>query len=318
MNTKKLTINVSPHVLSPVDTRSMMKDVLIALIPAILAGLYFFRIAAAGVILSSVAGCLLTEYALQKTRGKKIKINDFSALLTGILLAMVLPPALPLWMAFLGGIFAISLGKEIFGGLGHNIFNPALLARAFLMAAFPVALTTWVKPITLDAVTTATPLGLEKFDHVRTTPAALFFGKVGGSLGETSAVALILGGAYLLFKKVIDYRIPAGYIGTVIIFSMITHEAAPDKFAPAVFHLLAGGLLIGAIFMATDPVTSPVTAKGRWIFGAGCGLITMIIRTWGGLPEGVMYSILLMNAVTPLINKMARPKRFGVRKRKKW
>ncbi|MBL7073252.1 MAG: RnfABCDGE type electron transport complex subunit D [Candidatus Omnitrophica bacterium] len=317
MNTKKLTINVSPHVLSPVDSRSMMKDVIKALIPALAAALYFFRLAALGVIVSSVAGCLVAEYALQKWRGKKIRINDLSALLTGILLAMVLPPALPVWMAFLGGVFAISLGKEIFGGVGHNIFNPALLARAFLMAAFPVALTTWVKPITLDAVTTATPLGLEKFDHIITSPVTLFFGKIGGSLGETSAVALILGGIYLLLKKVIDYRIPAAYMGTVILFSLIAREIAPDKFAPPMFHLLAGGLLIGAIFMATDPVTSPVTAKGRWIFGAGCGLITMIIRTWGGLPEGVMYSILLMNALTPIVNKMSRPKRFGVRKRKK-
>ena len=317
MNQKKLTINMSPHVLSPVDTRYMMKAVIKALIPALLSGLYFFRMQALGVIAGAIGGCLLTEYVIQKTRREKIRINDYSALLTGILLAMVLPPSLPLWMAFLGGVFAISLGKEIFGGLGHNIFNPALLARAFLMAAFPVALTTWIKPISLDAVTTATPLGLEKFDHIITPPAALFFGQVGGSLGETSALALILGGVYLLYKKIVDYRIPAAYIGTVILLSMITQEGAPDKFAPAMFHVLAGGLLLGAIFMATDPVTSPVTAKGRWIFGAGCGVITMIIRWWGGLPEGVMYSILLMNAVTPLINKMARPKRFGARKAEK-
>jgi len=317
MKPEKLTINVSPHIYSPLDTRGMMKSVLIALLPALAASLYFFRWQAFGVIVSSVIGCVLTEYVLQKTRKKKVTINDYSACLTGMLLAMVLPPSIPLWMAFLGGIFAVSLGKEIFGGLGHNIFNPALLARAFLMAAFPVVLTTWVNPFTLDAVTTATPLGLAKFDHVITPYMPLFLGKVAGSIGETSALALILGGVYLLYKKIIDYRIPAGYMGTVVIFSLVTYLIAPDKFSPPVFHILAGGLLIGAIFMATDPVTSPVTAKGRWIFGAGCGIVTMIIRLWGGLPEGVMYSILLMNALTPLINKMARPRRFGAGANKK-
>ena len=309
---KKLTINVSPHIVSPIDTRFMMRGVLKALIPAVIASLIFFRWRAFGVILASVAGCVITEYIIQKTRGAEVKLDDLSAVVTGILLAMVLPPALPSWMAFLGGIFAVSLGKEIFGGLGHNIFNPALLARAFLMAAFPVALTTWSQPFTLDAITTATPLGLAKFGHVATSYTSLLVGNIGGSLGETSALALLLGLGYLLYKRIIDYRIPLAYIGTVAVFATVMYIVAPEKVVQPLFYVLAGGLLIGAAFMATDPVTSPVTAGGRWVFGAGCGLITMTIRLWGGLPEGVMYSILLMNAATPLINRATRPKRFGV------
>jgi electron transport complex protein RnfD len=309
---RRLTIGISPHIYSPVDTRYMMKAVVIALIPAASAALWFFRWKAFAVIAVSVAGCLVAEYLLQRLRKRKICINDYSSLVTGMLLALVLPPAIPLWMAFLGGVFAVAFGKEIFGGLGHNIFNPALLSRAFLMAAFPVALTTWSHPITLDAVTTATPLGLAKFDHVMTGYAPLFFGNVGGCIGETSALALLIGFVYLLQKKVIDYRIPAAYIATVFILAAVLYFTSPEKYMPPLFHILAGGLLIGAIFMATDPVTSPVTQKGRWIFGAGCGIITMIIRIWGGLPEGVMYSILFMNACTPIIDRIARPRRFGV------
>lgn len=308
---KRLTISVSPHIVAPIDTRYMMKGVVIALVPALVASIWFFRGRAVAVILASLAGCLVTEYLLQRTRKRKIRLDDFSGIVTGLLLAMVLPPAIPLWMAFLGGVFAIALGKEIFGGIGHNIFNPALLSRAFLMAAFPVALTTWSNPITLDAVTTATPLGLAKFDKVMTAYGPLFFGNVGGCIGETSALALLAGMVYLFHKKIIDYRIPLAYAVTVFVFAGILHLIAPAKFMPPLFHVLAGGLLIGAIFMATDPVTSPVTSRGRLIFGIGCGIITMIIRVWGGLPEGVMYSILLMNACTPILNKMTRPKRYG-------
>lgn len=313
----KLTINISPHVFTPVDTTSLMKGVLKALIPAIAASLYFFRMQALGVIIASVAGCVITELLFQILRKKPIAIGDYSALLTGVLLALVLPPALPLWMAFLGGVFAISLGKEVFGGLGHNIFNPALLARAFLMAAFPVALTTWNSPITLDAMTTATPLGLAKFSHASTAYLPLLFGNVGGCIGETSALALIIGFVYMLYRKIIDYRIPVAYMATVAVFALITRLIAPGEYMGPLFHVLAGGLLIGAAFMATDPVTSPVTSKGRWIFGIGCGIITMVIRLWGGLPEGVMYSILLMNACTPLINRVTKERRFGVVRNKK-
>ncbi|MCK4851733.1 MAG: RnfABCDGE type electron transport complex subunit D [Candidatus Omnitrophica bacterium] len=311
---KKLTINVSPHIVSAMDTRYMMKGVVKALIPVLMASLWFFRWQAFGVILAAVAGSVLTEYSLQKIRNRRICTGDYSALVTGLLLAMVLPPSIPLWMAFLGGVFAIGMGKEIFGGLGFNIFNPALLARAFLMSAFPIALTSWIRPVTLDAVTTATPLGLAKFNHVLTPYASLFFGNVAGSLGEGSALAILPGLVYLLYRKIIDYRIPAAYAVTVAVFSGAAYLIAPEKFMPPLFHVLAGGFLLGAVFMATDPVTSPVTKKGRWIFGIGCGLITMTIRLWGGLPEGVMYSILLMEACTPLINRIARPVRYGTGK----
>ncbi len=307
----KLALSVSPHIVSPMDTRFMMKGVVKALIPAIIASLYFFRWKAAGVMLVSLAGCVITEYLFQKLRKRKVKINDFSAVVTGLLLAMVLPPAIPLWMAFLGGVFAVALGKELFGGLGQNVFNPALLARAFLMAAFPVALTTWTHPITLDAMTGATPLGVAKFDHIMTPYLSLFIGNIGGSIGETSALAILLGLVYLLYNKIIDYRIPVAFIGTVALFGTVLYLIAPQKYMSPLFYVLAGGLLLGAVFMATDPVTTPVTAKGRWIFGIGCGVITMLIRLWGGLPEGVMYSILFMNAFTPLINRISRPGRFG-------
>jgi electron transport complex protein RnfD len=314
---KKLTITSSPHVFTSLDTREMMKGVVKALIPVVAASLFFFRWQAFWVILMSVAGCVFAEYFLQKVRRRKVAISDFSGVLSGLLLALVLPPSTPLWMAFLGGVIAVGLGKEVFGGLGHNIFNPALLSRAFLMAAFPVAMTTWVKPFTLDTITTATPLGLAKFDGTLTSYSSLFIGNVGGCIGETSALAIILGGIYLLYKKIIDYRIPLAYIATVAAFSGIMHMISPGKYSPVMFHVLAGGLLIGAVFMATDPVTSPVTKKGRWIFGVGCGLVTMIIRVWGGLPEGVMYSILFMNALTPLVDRMARPRRYGLVKGKR-
>jgi Na+-translocating ferredoxin:NAD+ oxidoreductase subunit D len=308
----KLTINVSPHVFSSLDTGGIMKGVLKALLPAVAASIYFYRWNAFWVIIAAVAGCVVTEYLLQRLRRRKVTVSDMSAVITGTLLALVLPPATPLWMSFLGGVFAVALGKEIFGGLGKNVFNPALLARAFLMAAFPVTMTTWNSPVTLDAITTATPLGLAKFEHVSTPYMHLFLGNVGGCIGETSSLALLAGFAYLLHKKVIDYRIPLAYIFTVVVFSGVAWIVAPDKYLSPMFHIFAGGMLLGAVFMATDPVTSPVTASGRWIFGAGCGVITMIIRFWGGLPEGVMYSILLMNAATPLINRFARPRRFGV------
>ncbi|MGB3057738.1 MAG: RnfABCDGE type electron transport complex subunit D, partial [Candidatus Omnitrophota bacterium] len=240
---KKLTISASPHILSPLDTKYMMKGVVKALAPAVIASLCFYQWRAFLVLLVSVAGCVVTEYALQKFRGRKIAINDYSSVVTGLLLAMVLPPAMPLWMVFLGAVVAISLGKELFGGLGHNIFNPALLSRAFLMAAFPVVLTTWSSPFTLDTVTTATPLGLAKFDHIITSYFSLFIGNVGGCIGETSALALILGGFYMLYKKIIDYRIPVAYLVTVGVFAGITHLISPANFSPPLFHVLAGGLL---------------------------------------------------------------------------
>ena len=309
---KNLYISPGPHIFGQTSTPKMMKDVIIALTPAIFASIYFFRMRAVILFLVSIASCVIFEIAIRLLLKRKITILDFSAVVTGIIFAMVMPPSLPLWMAVLGCFVAIGLAKELFGGLGNNVFNPTLLGRAFLMAAFPTYLTRWNEPFTLDGVTGATPLGMVKFGHnLNINYKDLFTGNVSGSVGETSAVALILGGIYLLVRKVIDWRVPAAYIGTVFVISFVTNLIAPNTYAGPLFHILAGGLLLGAIFMATDPVTSPVTKTGRWIFGIGCGLITMIIRLWGGLPEGVMYSILLMNALTPLLNRTTRPRRYG-------
>ena len=306
-------ISPGPHVFTKESTPRMMKDVIVALMPAVFASIYFFRAKAAVLFLVCVASCVGFEAAIQILTKRKIRISDCSAIVTGVLFAMNMPPSLPLWVAVLGCFVAIGLAKELFGGLGSNIFNPVLLGRAFLAAAFPTFMTRWNVPFTLDAVTGATPLGVVKFGHnLNIDYRALFMGNVSGSVGETSALALIIGGIYLLIRKTIDWRIPAAYVGTVFIIGSVTNWIAPDTYANGLFQVLAGGLLIGAIFMATDPVTSPVTKMGRWIFGAGCGLITMIIRLWGGLPEGVMYSILLMNAVTPLLNRATRPRRYGV------
>ncbi|MDD4203093.1 MAG: RnfABCDGE type electron transport complex subunit D [Candidatus Omnitrophica bacterium] len=308
---KEMILSVNPHIHDNSSTRSVMREVIIALIPAIIAALYFFRIKAFVVISSCVISCVVFEYLYQKTCKKNITVKDLSAVVTGILLALIMPPALPVWVCILASAVAIILTKQIFGGIGCNIFNPALLGRAFLMAAFPTMLTSWNNPITLDVVTTATPLGLHKFTQVLTGYEPLFFGNVSGSIGETSALALLIGAAYLLIKKIINIRIPFAYIATVFIISSITNKIDPEIYAPALFNLLAGGLMLGAFFMATDYVTTPITKKGQWVFGIGCGIVTMIIRLWGGLPEGVMYSILFMNGFTPLINRVTMPKRYG-------
>jgi len=292
-----------------------MRAVIIALLPAACCGVYFYGLHALWLILTCIISCVATETVFLKLRRKKLRLSDSSAVLTGLLLAMVLPPGLPLWVAVIGSVAAITLGKQIFGGLGSNIFNPALVGRAFLMATFPVLLTKWISPFFLDAVTTATPLGLMKFEHTYTPALKLFLGNIPGSLGETSALALIIGGLYLIIRRYMDWRIPVSYIGTVVAFGGILWLIDSDANPSVVFHLFAGGLMLGALFMATDPVTSPVTKKGRWIFGIGAGLLVVIIRSGRGLPEGVMYSILLMNAVTPLINRYTRPKVFGAEKR---
>ncbi|UCD55053.1 MAG: RnfABCDGE type electron transport complex subunit D [Candidatus Omnitrophota bacterium] len=312
MKEENLYISPGPHIFSKESTPGLMKDVIIALVPAIFASIYFFKVKAFILLLVSIVSCVVFEAAIQFLMKRKIAISDCSAIVTGILFAMVMPPSLPIWVCILGCFVAIGLAKQLFGGLGFNIFNPALLARAFLAAAFPTFMTRWNHPLSLDAVTGATPLGLVKFSHnLDINYRDLFIGNVSGSLGETSALALVIGGLYLLIKKAIDWRIPLGYIGTVFIISFLTNLISPDIYAGGLFHILAGGLLIGAIFMATDPVTSPVTKTGRWVFGIGCGAVTMVIRLWSGLPEGVMYAILLMNALMPLLNRMTRPRRYG-------
>ena len=316
LDSKKFMISCSPHVRDSRTVAEVMRAVILALLPAAVCGIFFYRLQALFLILTCILSCVITEAVFLKLRRKKLTLSDNSAVLTGLLLALILPPGLPLWVAVIGSIVAIALGKQIFGGLGCNIFNPALIGRAFLMASFPVILTKWINPFCLDALTSATPLGLMKFEHTYTPLIQLLLGNVSGSLGETSAAALIIGGLFLVLGRYMDWRIPLAYIGTVAIFSTVLWLISPAGFAHPGFHLLAGGLMLGALFMATDPVTSPVTRKGRWIFGLGAGLLVVIIRTWGGLPEGVMYSILLMNAVTPLINRYTKPKVFGFVRKK--
>lgn len=308
---ENLTISISPHQREKRSTPQWMRVVIYSLIPAVIASIVYFKLRAFLLIIVCIAGAVLSEAVFQKLRRKPITIHDGSAILTGLLLALILPPSLPLWAACLGAVMAIVIGKQIFGGLGYNIFNPALIGRAFLMAAFPVMLTTWIKPGIHDAMSTATPLAVMKFDKVVTPTLQLFMGNTAGSLGETSALALLLGGIFLIVVTKMDWRIPVGFIGTVAVLTTILYLIRPTQYAAPWFHLFSGGLMIGALFMATDPVTSPVTKRGRYIFGFGCGLLVVIIRTWGGLPEGVMYSILIMNAFTPLINRYTVPVQFG-------
>lgn len=308
---ENLIISSSPHMLSKMSVPRIMRGVALALLPAVVASIIFFKLLAVYLILTCVISCVAVEVLIQVIRKKPITVRDGSVVVTGILLALILPPSIPIWAAVLGSLVAVGLGKQLFGGLGFNIFNPALLGRAFLMAAFPTFLTRWTTPFTLEAVTGATPLGLMKFEHVQVPYGSLLLGNVSGSLGEACALAIILGGAYLFIKKYADWRIPLAFVLSASIFGGILYIIKPEAFPAPLFQLLSGGMLIGAIFMATDPVTSPVTKTGRWIFGVGCGILVIIIRTWSGLPEGVMYSILLMNSVTPLLNKYTKPKRFG-------
>ena len=299
-NRRRLTVSSGPHVRSKESTSNIMFNVVVALLPTTLTAIYYFGISALMLIIACSITAVITEALFQKLRGVSVTISDFSALVTGLLLALTLPPELPIWMAMVGSIIAIALGKQVFGGLGYNFFNPALVGRAFLLASFPVAMTTWKL---IDVTSSATPLGTENPANIAFRD--LFLGRVGGSLGETSAAAIILGGLYLLYKGYIDWRVPAGYLGTVALLTTFVGKGGP------VFHILAGGLMLGAFFMATDMVTTPVTKKGRWIFGIGCGVLLVIIRVYGGLPEGVLYSILLMNMFVPIIDKYTLPRAFG-------
>lgn len=307
----KFVLSSSPHLHVGVTTSQVMRGVVFGLLPVIFAGIYFFRFRAFLLLVTCVGVSVLAELVTQKLRGQQVSLGDYSALLSGLLLALVLPPNLPLYAAGLGALFSVVVGKHLFGGLGKNIFNPALLGRAFLAATYPVLMTTWSSPVGFEAVTSATPLAAAKFNNVLTPPLRLFLGSVSGSLGETSALAILVGGIFIIARRYADWRIPCAIIGTIAGLSGIVWSINPIQFAPPHFHLLSGGLLIGALFMATDPVTSPVTRKGRWIFGTGIGVLTVVIRTWGGYPEGVMYSILLMNAATPLIDKFTAPVQFG-------
>ncbi len=303
-------IEISPHIKSKQDIPYIMKQVIIACLPAIIVSIVFFKIKAFLLIITCVASSILSEEIILKIRKKQSQIKDCSAAVTGILLALILPPSTSIGVAITGSIFAIVVVKQLFGGLGKNIFNPALAARAFLMAAFPVALTSWTEPTTLQAVTKATPLAMWKFHNVTANLKDLFLGNISGSLGETSALAIIIGGIYMLYKQIADWKAPVGMLTSITIFSGIMYLINHDNGSIA-FHLFSGGIMLGMFFMITDPVTTPITKSGRFIFGAGVGIMVMIIRFWGGLPEGVMYSILFFNSLTPLINKLTKPKSLG-------
>ena len=308
-------VSPSPHVHSGNSIPKCMYNVLIALIPAFLVSLYFFGVGALVVTLTSVVACVLFEYLIQKFILKvKPTVSDGSAILTGILLAFNVPANLPIWIILIGALVAIGIGKMSFGGLGNNIFNPALVGRVFLLISFPVQMTTWPKPDVLttqylDAETAATPLGLLKQGlPIEATTTDMLLGNVGGSLGEIGAIALLIGFAYMLITKVITWHIPVSILATAFIFSWLTNGFEATE---ALQQLLLGGMLLGAIFMATDYVTSPMTHKGMVIYGICIGLLTIIIRRWGAYPDGMSFAILIMNAVTPLINKYVKPKRFG-------
>jgi len=300
-------LSSSPHVREKYTINTIMRDVIIALIPATAAGIYFFGLQALMVTLTCVLSSVFAEYVWQKATGRKVTINDYSAAITGLLLAFNVPPTLPLWMAFVGSVFTIIVVKQLFGGLGQNIVNPALAGRAFLLACWPVAMTTW----TLNGVTGATPLAILK-SGTGDLPSLfnVFIGNVGGCIGETSALALIIGGAYLLYRRVITWHIPASYIATVFVLTTVIGRNGLMT-GNGLYEIFAGGLMIGAFFMATDYTTSPITPKGQIIFGIGCGVIASVIRIFGGYPEGVSYSILLMNLCVPLIDRYTAPRVFG-------
>jgi Na+-translocating ferredoxin:NAD+ oxidoreductase subunit D len=326
MTVPRLLITASPHLRGGASTPEIMWNVVGSLVPILGMATYAFGVGALLVVAAATAGAVATERAF----GPRGTLHDGSAVITGLLLGLTLPPGLPLWMAIVGGAFAIGFGKLIFGGLGQNIFNPALLGRAFLQAAFPVAMTTWptlggpwwelrgdtfalplAAPRVPDALTGATPLGRMKFEQVVTPVGDLFFGTTSGSLGETSALLILLCGGYLALRNFLNWRIPAGLFAAVAALATALHLVDPARYPDALFMLFSGGLMLGAVYMATDLVTSPVTNLGCWIFGAGIGALVVVIRLWGGLAEGVMYAILLMNAMVPFLNRWTEPRVFG-------
>jgi electron transport complex protein RnfD len=317
-------ISSSPHIDSGATTDKIMRDVIYSLIPACAVAIYLFGLSGLKILLLCTVGCMVFEAACNRIGGKPFSIRDGSAALTGILLALNLPPSAPWWLALLGAAIAIVIAKQVYGGLGYNPFNPALVARVVLLISFPVQMTRWTAPTPLfsgiDAVTAATPLGEWKTAVMLTgkLPENLsdgtlnyLTGNMPGSIGEVSAIALLLGGLYLLGRKVISWHIPVSFIATTLIFSGIFWLVDPTRYPDPLFHLLTGGLILGAFFMATDMVTSPVTTKGMLIFGTGCGLLTVLIRLFGSYPEGVSFAILLMNAATPLIDRFVKPRVFG-------
>jgi len=330
---KTLEIRTSPHILSGSSVDSIMFNVVLALLPVTAFAIFAFGLAGLLTLSMALVSCVLTEHLICLANGKPTTIGDWSVTITGLLYGLTLPPSLPLWMVAVGGVICVALGKALFGGLGYNTFNPALVGRAVLQAAFPVAMTTWIPgfmagrfssvsastltlPFTkpaVDAVTTATPLALWKFGHEATPIGDLAMGFISGSAGETSSVLIILGGVYLIARNMMNWRIPVSIVAAVFVFSGALHLVDPARYASPVFMILSGGLMLGALFMASDMVGSPMTSLGCYLYGALIGAVTVVIRTWGGLPEGVMYAILLGNAVTPHLDRLIRPRVYGTK-----
>jgi len=340
---RTLIISSSPHAHSGVTTPRIMWTVVGALLPAAAFSVYLFGLAALTVLAATVVFCVVAEGLAGLAFGKPLTLKDGSAVLTGLILAMTLPPGLPLWICAVGAFAAIVVAKSVFGGLGQNPFNPAMTGRVFLLIAFPGPMTRWPVPsgtgdtlfgapvsaidaagaavpagsAGVDAITAATPLGLLSEQSARAVDTLssgieIYLGQINGSLGETSGILLLVGGLFLMARRIISWHIPFAFLGTMALFAGITHAVNPERYADIPFHLFTGGAIIGAFFMATDYVTSPLFNRGRILFGAGCGVLTMVIRLWGGYPEGVSFAVLLMNACVPMINNITAPKKFGL------
>ncbi len=328
---KTLDIGSSPHIRAGDSTDRIMFDVVLALVPVTAFAVVAFGLAALLTLSVAVLSCVLTEWAACRLRGRPSTLRDWSVVITGLLYGLTLPPGLPLWMTFVGGVLGVGVGKALFGGLGYNAFNPALVGRAILQAAFPIPMTTWMasfaaerltsvpssmlalplaKP-TYDAVSGATPLAAWKFDRVAADSSDLLFGFTSGSTGETGALLIALGGLYLVVRNRMNWRIPVAILGTVFVLTGLLHQLDPTTYASPVFMLFSGGLMLGAVFMATDMVGSPMTNRGVVLYGALIALLVVVIRTWGGMPEGVMYAILLGNAISPHIDNWIQPRVYG-------
>ena len=325
-----MELRTSPHLAQGLGVETIMRNVVYSLLPLAAMAVYQFGLSALLLLSVTTLSALATEQLVCWILGKRGTLGDYSAAITGLLLGLTLPPGFPLWMACVGGIVSIALGKTLFGGLGFNIFNPALVGRAFLQAAFPVAITTWHAPFApnrlleaipasltipflksgADGISGATPLAALKFEKLLTPASELFLGTVNGSAGETSALLILLCGGYLAFRRMLDWRIPVGILSTVFLLSAGFHWIDTAN-PPPLFMLNSGGLMLGALFMATDMVTSPVTPLGIWIFAVLIGVLTVVIRLWGGLPEGVMYAILMGNGLVPILNLYTQPRVYG-------
>ena len=341
VSTTVIEVGTSPHLHAERTVDQIMRNVVYAMLPVCLYGVYLFGLSAAAVLATSTATCLATEHLICRMSKRESSVGDYSAIITGMLLGLALPPGFPLWMTVVGGIIAVAPGKMLFGGLGFNVFNPALVGRAFLQAAFPAAimsytpplipsrfgefipstlafplmksppLTQWLAHSSPDGLTGATPLTLQKFDHVGSDLWRLFLGERAGSIGETFAILIALCGLYLIIRGMMDWRITASMLLSAAVVSAVFHAVDPANYPSPAFAILSGGLMLGAVFMATDPVSSPVTPRGMWIYGAVMGLIAVLIRLLGGLAEGVMYAILLGNAISPLIDRLTQPRTYG-------